>query len=274
MIGDSAMWGFFVQHLQQKMDQKANTPVDGEARADNIWSSSTSSDRDGLLKHKSSKLLPIEERHNTADNGNAMNNTYNIDLFHAQLHQKVLELRSGKAFSNPKSWINKIHAQYMKINKFIQDFVTVVAFTAPLGIAFFVDLTSARAAWLLLVVPCWATLFLTFTLDHHKGGHETIITKKLTTALHQNPSLKDDIKVLVDHINHPDILSDWWREVEKILDAIISEHEEINHSNKPTLQQLLNQSDDYLVVVETNEQVDEQSKMWPADAPIAKHIKI
>ena len=254
--------------------QYTNTPLDGGARADTIWSSSTLPDGDGLLEQNSSKLLPIEERHNTADNGNAMNNTYNIDLFHAQLHQKVLELRSGKAFSNPKSWINKIHAQYVNTNKHILTLFWVTALIIPF---IFISLVGdARVSpWLLFwVAPFWSTLFLMINLEHLKGGHEEIITKKLTTALHQNPSLKDDIKVLVDHINHPDILADWWREVEKILDAIISEHEEINHSNKPTLQQLLNQSDDYLVVVETNEQVDEQSKMWPADAPIAKHIKI
>ena len=200
--------------------------------------------------------------------------TDHINPLHAQLHQKVQEVRSGKAFSDPKSWMNKIHSLYTKTNEHILTMVFDVSFITPLLMAGFVDVSGLNLLWLLLTTPFLGMLALMIVLSSHKGGHQEMVESKLIQALRRHPSLRDDIKLLSDHLHHPDILRSWWMDLNSTLSSIILEDKKAMDPEPQTLQELLAQSSDQVIVVNTDELEDTCVKENSAVSNAARAIKI
>ena len=202
------MWGFFVKQAADMMESGTpNGVIDGACA-------------------NTSQVADIQEHHSGYGRASSQPTDTPSDPLHARLQQKVLELRTGKAFVNQQSWFGKIHGWWnqlvpRKIQLLIDDslpflWLAGVVFTC-LPLMAIQSLFSFGATLMLVEL---GVVFLVVQLNHHTGGHNERTSKNLGYILQHEPFYEPIVREIFSHFDNPNVLRAWWNDVNEILEKI------------------------------------------------------
>lgn len=177
-----------------------------------------------------------------------------INPQHAKLHQKVLELHTGSAFVNPKSWRGKLRSWWNNN----------VSLTPP-QIEKTVAVMLASSIIIAIIFTAYNFKFITFSMMtfifacvlaetalsqiHSYGPNKELAAKNFSVLLKLDPSTKPMIQELKNHLNHSNILRKWWVQV----DAIVLEMIE----NAKTKSPFSNKTHEEILTVMLEDKTDE-----------------
>ena len=182
---------------------------------------------------------------------------------HEKLYQAAQELRSGKAFSNPDQLINKLHARYSKMNFWArQSFVMSSFLLSPMCLVhLYLNPLSNWAVTGATMLSLFILPAVMLNFDFHKGGMENTVAEKLSEVLRIEPSLKDSIAIISNHINHPDVTNNWWTSTIEILNKIINENKKSQSGDQiVVLQQMIDQENEQDVLISVELEPEEQRR--------------
>ena len=171
---------------------------------------------------------------------------------HAKLHQKVLDLHTGKAFADPKLLSSKMKKKWLTFeNNTRQKWMglinglSIFVFFSPI-ITFFYAITAySRGGTFFLILHLFVTVMTTLELtylmqflgDNRERQEKT--SNLLIRVLQKDLSYDHLIRDLHAHLDHPEILRQWWSDIDDILLEILNEQPETGESAQNKLTQLL-----------------------------------
>ena len=186
---------------------------------------------------------------------------------HAKLHQKVLDLHTGKAFADPKllsskmkkKWLtfeNNTRQKWMSLLEVLDYFV----FFSPILTFFYAITADSYAGIFFLILHLFAAAFSILALvnlteflgDDRERQEKT--SNLLIRVLQKDLSYDHLIRDLHAHLDHPEILRQWWSDIDDILLEILNEQPETGESAQNKLTQLLAGGD--IVDVEQGAELD------------------
>ena len=198
---------------------------------------------------------------------------------HIKLHQKILDLDTGEAFAQPHSWIKRMRAKWVNLptkNKnrawwailgigMVGASVTGILCLDTITELFGYNLPSAIFFMLVSAAPLFPALILNIWDDDRKKFAPQTIVDLLALTIQRHPNLKDSVNQLFNHLDHPNIKKEWWKDVCSPLNDINN----IEHSRQ-SLATLLDPSQQNTVLVDPIELDDDHTN------PLSKmsHTKI
>lgn len=267
------MWGFLVHEAQRLLGENAKERAGDRARARDV-ECDIHSDEGVVIGVPSNeitdRLILIDEGVTEKSEPlsvpspviSATLHSSTKDLLHAKLHQKVLELRTGDAFINPKSWRGKLRSWWMnnvstataeRMDQWIPFAISLLFMIVLGGLALNEGILAIPLLSLII-----GTLLLFFTVVkqlHGYGPNKTHTAKNLARLLQLDPSTKPMIGELEQHLQDPNISRKWWNNVDDILIDMIENLKPKTPSitDEEYLKEMLNKKSDETISINSDQ---------------------
>ena len=184
---------------------------------------------------------------------------------HIKLNQKILDLDTGEAFAPPNSRIKRMRDKWDKASRkkkisawwaifgvgAVGASVTGILCLSTITKLFGDNLPGSIFFTLVSVVPLFPALILNIWDDERQKFSPQTIVDLLALTIQRHPNLKDSVNQLFNHLDHPNIKKEWWKDIVELLNDI----NDIEHS-KQSLATLLDQN---MVLVDPIELDDEHA---------------